>query len=181
MTKRLRALLAIAVAFVLLSAGDCEIGDLGNILDKPGKVVVTNTSPTETVAIAITGPDFKSYPTVGPGATVSATTNVGGPYQLTVILSGESLLNYKADLENLKRTVRTLVDSGSVTTEEKVYLFTKLAGINAALAQMQQSGSASCSGNIELDRDNDAIVNSIVSFVTQSGSGFWDITCGSNE
>jgi hypothetical protein len=176
--RRLRSLGLLIVVFAILSGGECEISSLGEILDKPGRIVVTNAG-SEVAVVAILGPDVKSYPTLASGATASAETNVGGQYQVIVIMTAEQMLEYRDDLANLKRTVEKLVD-GSLSTEEKTYLFTKLAGINAALAALQQGSAASCSGRIELDRDNAEIVNSTVSWVTQSGTGFWEMTCGSN-
>jgi hypothetical protein len=176
--KHLRTVGLLVVVFAIVSGGECEISSLGEILDEPGRIVVTNAG-SEVAVVAIIGPDVKSYPTLGSGATASAETNVGGAYQVVVVMTPEQTLEYGDELANLKRTVQKLVD-GSLSTEEKTYLFTKLAGINAALASLQQGSSASCSGIINLRRDNPEIVNATVAWVTQSGTGFWEMTCGSN-
>ena len=178
MTKRLRLVIFGVLAFVLLSAGDCDFSSLGGILDKPGRIVVTNTG-TEVAVVAIIADDVKSYPTLAGGATASAETNVGGAYQVRVVMTPENTARYRQDLVSLKQIVTKFVD-GAATTEEKTQLFAKLAGINAAIAALEQSNAAGCSGRIELNQDNAEIVNATVTWVTQSGAGFWDSTCGSN-
>jgi hypothetical protein len=166
-------------AFVLLSAGECEFSSLGDILNKPGSIVVSNTG-TEPAVVAIIADDVKSYPTLAGGATSSAPTNVGGRYTVSVTMTAQQVIEYRADLQALRRTVEKLVE-GSISSEEKVRLFTKLAGIKAALGQLNAGVGASCSGNIKLSQDNAAIVNASVAWVRQSGAGFWDLTCGSME
>jgi hypothetical protein len=178
-SQRVRALVMILVCFVLLSAGDCEIGDLGEILDKPGAIVVTNGG-TEPAVVAILADDVKSYPTIPGGGTASVTTNVGGAYTVNVVMSAENALEYRAELTQLRRTVEKLID-GSLSSDEKIYLFTSLAGIKSAISRFEQGQGAGCSGRIKLNRDNAETVNTIVTFRSQSGSGFWDIACGSNE
>jgi hypothetical protein len=166
-------------AFVLLSAGECEFSSLGDILNEPGSIVVSNVG-TEPAVVAIVADDVRSYPTIAGGAAASAPTNVGGRYTVSVTMTAQQVIEYRADLLALRRTVEKLVD-GPMSSEEKVYLFTKLAGIKAALGQLNSGVGASCSGNIKLSQDNAAIVNATVAWVTQSGSGFWDLTCGSME
>ena len=165
-------------AFVLLSAGECNIGDLGDILDKPGRIVVTNTGP-DTAVVAIIGPDVKSYPTLAGGATASAETNVGGAYEVRVVMTPENAQLYRDDLLALRSSVEKLID-GSLSSDEKTTLFIRLAGIKAAIAALETSGAGGCSGRIELNQDNAEIVNATVSFVRAAGGGFWDATCGSN-
>jgi hypothetical protein len=175
----LKALVAIAFAFVVLSAGDCDFSSLGDILDEPGQIVVSNTG-TEVAIVAISAEDVKSYPTIAGGGTGSAQTNVGGAYTVSVTMTQQQTLEYRDDLLNLRRTVERLVD-GSATSEEKVYAFTKLAGIKAALAQLNSGSGASCSGNIKLKPDDAVTVNATVEWVTQSGTGFWNLNCGSSD
>lgn len=174
MTRRPRALLCIAVAFITLSAGECE---LGGIVDEPGRIVVTNTG-TEPAVVAIIAPDVKSYPTLAGGGTASVSTNTGGEYQVRVVMTPENTQRYRADLSELKAVVQKLVD-GSLTTEEKTRLFSRLAGINAAIAALEQANAAGCGGRIELEPDGPETVNATVQWVAQGGAGFWDTTCGS--
>ena len=170
--------MCIAVAFVVLSAGECELSSLGDILDKPGNIVVTNAG-TEIAVVAIIADDVKSYPTLAGGATASAETNVGGQYQVRVVMTPENTQRYREDLVSLKQIVSKLVD-GTLTTQEKTRLFSQLAGINAAIAALEQANAAGCSGVISLNQDNAETVNANVRWVPQSGAGFWDATCGSN-
>jgi hypothetical protein len=167
------------LAFVLLSAGDCEFSSLGDILNKPGTIVVTNTG-TEPAIVAIVADDVKSYPTLAGGASASAPTNVGGRYTISVTMTAQQVIEYRSELQALRRTVETLVD-GSISSQDKVYLFTKLAGIKAALAQLNSGTGASCSGNITINQEKEVSVNASVTWITQSGSGFWDVTCGSTD
>lgn len=76
------------------------------------------------------------------------------------------------------RATAFVVD-GSLTTAEKTTLFSRLAGINAAVAALEQANAAGCSGNIELNQDNKETVNATVNFLRASGGGFWDATCSS--
>lgn len=178
MNKRLRTMTFGVLAFVLLSAGECEITGLGDILDKPGRIVVSNVG-TDVAVVAIIGPDVKSYPTLAGGATASAETNVGGQYEVRVVMTPENTQQYRDDLLALKRDVTKLVD-GTLTAAEKTTLFSRLAGIKAAIAALEQANAAGCSGNIEINQDKTEIVNATVAFVRASGGGFWDATCGSN-
>jgi hypothetical protein len=177
MNKRLRVVVGAVLAFVLLSAGECEFSSLGDILDKPGRIVVSNVG-TETAVVAIIANDVKSYPTLAGGATASVETNVGGAYQVRVVMTPENTQRYREDLVSLKQIVQQFVD-GAASTDEKTRLFAKLAGINAAIAALEQTNAAGCSGNIEINQDNPEIVNATVTWVRQSGAGFWDTTCGS--
>jgi hypothetical protein len=166
------------LCFVLLSAGDCEFSSLGDILNQPGTIVVTNTG-TEPAVVAIIADDVKSYPTLVGGVSASAPTNIGGRYTVTVTMTAQQVIEYRADLLELRRTVERLL-GGSASSDEKVYLFTKLAGIKAALSQLNSGVGASCSGNIKISQDNAASVSASVAWVRQSGSGFWEVSCSSN-
>jgi hypothetical protein len=166
-------------AFVVLSAGECNIGDLGGLINKPGSITVTNTG-TEPAVVAIVADDVKTYPTIASGGSASAQTNVGGRYTVSVTMTAQQIIEYKSDLQDLRRTVEKLID-GTASAEEKVYAFTSLAGIKAALGQLNAGGGASCSGNIKLSQEDAVSVSASVRWVTQSGSGFWDLTCGSSE
>ena len=178
MTKRLRLVIFGVLAFVLFSAGDCEFSSLGGILDKPGQIVVTNIG-TETAVVAILADDVKSYPTLAGGATASAQTNVGGPYQVRVVMTPENTERYRQDLRSLRQIVEKFID-GAASPEEKTQLFSRLAGINAAIADLEQGNAGGCSAEIKLNQDNAETVNATVSWVRQSGAGFWDTTCGGN-
>jgi hypothetical protein len=173
-TRRPRALLCIAIAFFTLSAGECELGD---ILPRPGRIVVTNTG-TEPAVVAIIAPDVKSYPTLAGGASASVSTNTGGQYEVRVVMTPENTQRYRAELLALRTAVEKLVD-GSLTSEEKTRLFITLAGIKAAILALEQANAAGCSGRIELSQDTEGTVNATVQWVPQSGAGFWDTTCGS--
>ena len=179
MSARVRHLLAIAACFVILSAGECSIGDLGEILDEPGRIAVSN-SGTVPAVIAIIADDVKSYPTLAGGSSTSVQTNVGGRYQVIVIMTPEQQIEYKAQLVELRRTVEALID-GTATSAEKTHAFVTLAGIKVALRNFEAGAAGSCSGNIKLDKDQAVTVNATVAWVDQSGSGFWDLTCGSSE
>ena len=179
MKRRLWPILFGTFAFVLLSAGDCEMSGLGDLINKPGSIVVTNTG-TEPAVVAIIADDVKSYPTLASGASATVATNVGGRYSVSVTMTPEQLLEYRSDLLALRRTVEKLVD-GTATNEEKVYAFTSLAGIKAALAQLNSGQGASCGGNITLSQEKAVSVSVAVQWIPQSGAGFWDLTCGSSE
>lgn len=174
MTLRPRALACIALLFVTLSAGECELGE---ILPRAGRIVVTNTG-TEPAVVAIIGPDVKSYPTLAGGGSASVTTNTGGPYEVRVVMTPENAQRYRTELLALRAAVEKLVD-GSLTSVEKTNLFLNLAGIKAAIVALEQANAAGCSGRIELGQDAAETVNATVAWVAQSGAGFWDATCGS--
>lgn len=179
MKRRTWPILLGVFAFVALSAGECNIGDLGGLINKPGSIVVTNTG-TEPAVVAIVADDVKTYPTIVSGGSASAQTNVGGRYTVSVTMTAQQVTEYKSDLQNLRRTVEKLID-GTASAEEKVYAFTSLAGIKAALVQLNSGVGASCSGNMKLSQDSAVSVGASVSWVSQSGSGFWDLNCGSTE
>jgi hypothetical protein len=167
-------------AFVLLSAGDCEIGDLGALLNKPGRIVVSNAGTVPAV-VTIVAPDVKSYPTLAGGASASVQTNVGGTYDVRVVMTPENASAYRAKLTELRGNVERLI-SGSLSPVEKTRLFLDLAGIKAAILAFENSGNAAgCSGQIKLGQDEQASVNATVTWVETSGGGFWDSTCSSNN
>lgn len=136
MSGRLRALILNAVAFFGSSAAECDLRSLGEILDKPGQIVVTNAGD-QVAVVAIIADDVKSYPTLAGGATSSAETTVGGRYQVRAVMTPENAQRYRDDLLSLIQIVSKLVD-GSLMTEEKTRLFSQLAGINAAIAALEQ-------------------------------------------
>jgi hypothetical protein len=178
-SRRLKGLTLIAAAFVILSAGDCEIGDLGQILDKPGEIVVTNNGD-EAAVISITASDVKSYPTLAGGQTASASTNVGGGYQVNVVMTPANAQSYRQDLATMRSRVEALI-SEELNPSVKTELFLQLAGLKAAILAYEQGQGAGCSGTINLDRENAETVSATVEWREQSGSGFWEITCGSNS
>jgi hypothetical protein len=177
-SRRTLRLFALAAAFVLLTAGECEIGDIGSLLDKPGTISVTNTG-TEVAVVAILAEDVKSYPTLASGSTASVDTNVGGPYDVRVVMTPENAQRYRENLDSLKQLVQKQVD-GTASTQEKTRLFSDLAGINAAIRALEQANAAGCSGDITLSQEETVSVTAAVRWVPQSGAGFWDIICGSN-
>jgi len=178
MNRRVRMVVFGVLAFVLLSAGDCDITGLGDVLDKPGRIVVTNVGFHPAV-VAIIATDVKSYPTLAGGATASVQTNVGGSYQVRVVMDPQNAQRYHDELVALRSSVEKLI-GGSSSSAEKTALFIKLAGIKAAIASLETSGLGGCSGTIELNQDNAQTVNVSVGWVDQGASGFWDVTCGSN-
>lgn len=167
-------------AFVLLSAGDCEIGDLGALINKPGSIRVTNTGATETAVVAIIASDVKSYPTLAAGASATAETNVGGSYQVLVVMTPENTDAYRQSLLEVRTRVEKLI-GGTASSAEKTQLFIQLAGIKASIQALESSNAASCSGNIKLSQDEAASVSATVTWVPQGASGFWDLTCGSTD
>ena len=170
----MRSLLFIGIAFVSLSAGECE---LDGLINKSGSIVVTNTG-TEPAVVAIIAPDVKSYPTLAGGASTTISTTTGGRYEVRVVMTPENAQRYRADLATLRGRVERLID-GSLSTEEKTRLFIQLAGIKAAITALEQANAAGCGGSIELNEESAENVNATVQWVSQSGAGFWDVTCGS--
>lgn len=179
MNRRLTLVVLGVFAFVVTSAGDCSIGDLGELINKPGSIVVTNVG-TEPAVVAIVADDVKSYPTLAGGVAASVETNVGGRYHVSVTMTPQQLTEYRSDLQDLRRHIEKLVD-GSLSSEEKVTLFTRLAGIKAALIQLNAGQGASCAGNLELDKKDAQSVQATVAWSTAGGAGFWELTCGSNS
>ncbi len=167
-------------AFVLLSAGECDITGLGGLINKPGSIRVTNTGATETAVVAIIASDVKSYPTLAAGASAAAETNVGGSYQVLVVMTPENRDAYRQNLLELRSQVETLI-AGTSSPVDKTRLFVDLAGIKASIQALENSNAASCSGNITLSQDEAASVSATVTWVAQGDSGFWDLTCGSSN
>jgi hypothetical protein len=176
--SRASRLLALAAVFVIVSGGECSIGDLGSLLDAPGRISVTNIG-TEPAVIAILADDVKSYPTLAGGATASVQTNTGGRYEVRVVMTPENAATYRADLASLRTLVEKQI-SDATDPAEKTRLFLDLAGIKAAIQALSNSNAAGCSGTITLDAEETAEVAATVNWVTSSGAGFWDVTCGSN-
>jgi hypothetical protein len=175
-SRRAVRLLALAAAFCILVAGDCEI-DL-ELLNKPGTIVVTNIG-TEVAVVAILADDVKSYPTLAGGASASVETNVGGAYRVRVVMTPENTQAYRQGLAELRGLVEKQI-SGSASPVEKTRLFLDLAGIKAAIQALEQANAAGCSGRIKTSVDEAASVIATVNWVPQGGAGFWDTTCGSN-
>lgn len=178
MSRPLVRVVALAMAFVLLSAGECDISDLGDFLARPGTITVLNTGDTETAVVAILADDVKSYRVLAPDSAVAVKTNVGGSYQVRVVMTPESTQIYRQNLASLKQLVQKQVD-GTATTQEKIRLFSDLAGINAAIAALEQANAAGCSGTITLSADEPVSVKAAVRWVPQGVAGFWDANCPS--
>jgi len=149
------------------------------LLNQAGAITVRNLSNTETAVLAVRGDDFKSYPTLGPNHNAVISTEVGGAYQVLVVMSAIDAQTYRNNLQLLKQNVTTVVD-GTASNDEKVLFFSYLAQINSALAQTYDSGGASCTGQIELNEDTSASVSVTINWTSTLGSGFWSLTCGSN-
>jgi hypothetical protein len=171
--------LAAVTAFLVLSAGECQPGDLGVEFDLPGTVVVTNVG-RETAVVAITADDARSHPTLPGGGSASVSTNVGGRYEVRVLMTPENARRYHADLLALRKTVTDLVATAP-TAAEKTRFFVALAGIKSQLLTMGAGGAAGCTGTIELGPDANAQVNATVAWVSEGDGGFWDATCGSGQ
>lgn len=178
MKSRPLRLMALAAAFALLAGGECNIGDLGNILDVPGTITVTNIG-TEPAVIAILADDVKSYPTLASGSSATVQTNVGGAYRLSVVMTPENAATYRANLLSLRQLVERAI-AGSSDPVEKTRLFLDLSGIKIAIQSLSNANAAGCSGRIKLDADEQTEVVATVNWVTSTGTGFWDLTCGSN-
>jgi hypothetical protein len=165
--------LGLAAVVALVSA--CE----GFAFNTPGTITVRNLSQTETVVLAVLADDVKSYPTLAPGANALITTEIGGTYTVTVVMSAVDVQDYQTNLRTLKSNVQKVVD-GTASNDEKVLFFTYLAGINAAIAQSHATGGASCSGKINLSEDESSSVAAQVFWQPTLGSGFWSLACSSN-
>jgi hypothetical protein len=163
-------------AIVLLIAGAC--GDFNFDL-KPGTIKVTNTSATDTAVVAILADDAKSYPTLGPGASATVKTNIGGTYRVIVVFEQQNLVEYLDSLKALRGNVEKIID-GTSSTDEKILFFTHLATIKSAISQVEQTGGAGCSGKIKLGSEEDSAVQATVNNTSVNGTGVWDISCGSN-
>lgn len=173
----IRALLALMLVMGL-TAEECDLGDLDGLVNKPGTITVTNAG-TESAVIAIIAADVKSYPTLGPGQSASVETNVGGGYDVRVVMTPENAASYRAELQSLRSLVEKQID-GTANAADKTKLFIDLAGVKAAIRALESQNAAGCSGRIRLTTESKVSVNATVSWSTTSGSGFWEATCGSN-
>ena len=175
MSRRALRILALAAAFVLLTAQECELDEF---VQKPGSISVTNIG-NELAVIAIIADDVKSYPTLAGGSHASAQTNVGGAYQVRVVMTPENANAYRQSLAELRRLVERQID-GSASPAEKTQLFINLAGLKAAILAFEQANAAGCSGRVTISVEETTEVVATVNWVPQGGAGFWDVTCGSN-
>ncbi|HUP83051.1 MAG TPA: hypothetical protein VM284_02560 [Candidatus Limnocylindria bacterium] len=176
MSRRSPLLAAIGLTMVIGLVSACE----GFAFNTPGKLTVTNTSASETAIVAIQGDDIKSYPTLGPGASATVATSTGGTYTVTVIMSTVDATSYRNNLQTLRSNVEKVID-GTASSDEKIVFFTHLAGVKVAIQQAQGAGGASCSGSIKLSEGEAASVAAVVTWQSSLGSGFWSMTCGSNN
>lgn len=174
----IRAFLALML-LTALTAEECDLGDLGTMVNRPGTITVTNVSADQTAVIAILADDVKSYPTLDSGGSATIQTNVGGTYQVRVVMTPENAAEYRAELVSLRRLVEMRLD-GTADPVAKTRLFLDLAGIKAAIQALENERAAGCSGRITLSTDEAAGVMATVNWSATSGSGFWDATCGSN-
>lgn len=174
----IRALVALML-LTSLTAEECSLGDLDGMINKPGTITVINTSADQVAVIAILANDVKSYPTLGPGGSASVTTNVGGQYEMRVVMTPEQTLEYRAELQSLRALVEKAVD-GTADPAAKTRLFVDLAGVKAALRALETQNAAGCSGKIRLSTETAEKVQATVTWSRTSGSGFWDVSCGSN-
>lgn len=174
----IRTLVALML-LVALTAEECSMGDLGGLVNKPGTITVTNSGNAESAVIAIISDDVKSYPTLGPGQSASVETNVGGTYQVRVVMTPENAAAYRAELQSLRALVEKQID-GTANAADKTKLFIDLAGVKAAIRALESQNAAGCSGSIRLSTESKATVSATVSWSATSGGGFWDATCGSN-
>ena len=170
-----RACVSLGLAAIVVVAAACE----GLVFNTPGTITVRNLSNTETAVIAVLADDVKSYPTLGPNRNAVITTETGGAYQVIVVMTGVDMQNYRSNLQLLKHNAQVVID-GTASNDEKVLFFTYLAQINAAIAQSQNGGGASCTGTIKLSEDEAASVSAQVTWVTTLGGGFWSLACSSN-
>jgi hypothetical protein len=177
-TRRTVISVALVCAWLLLTAGDCEVGDLDVLLERPGTIQVTNTGQ-EPAILAIVADDVRSYPTLAGGQTVTVRTFVGGSYQVRVVMTPENAAVYRQRLQDLRSLVERQI-GGATTSQEKTQLFVDLAGLKAAILSLEQANAAGCNGHLELRPQSDESVSATVAWDPTSGDGFWDATCGSN-
>jgi hypothetical protein len=167
------------VLAVTLTAEECGMGDFGGMLNQPGTITVTNASGNETAVVAIIADDVTSYPTLASGQSASVQTNVGGKYEVRVVMTPENAAEYRAELTALRKLVEQSL-AGSTDTVEKTRLFLDLAGIKAAIQGLETQRGAGCAGRIELSTEEAAAVSASVTWSSTSGSGYWDVICGSS-
>jgi hypothetical protein len=173
----IRALLAVMLV-VAFTAEECAM-DLEGIINQPGTITVANAGGAESAVIAILADDVRSYPTLGPGGSATVKTNVGGRYEVRVVMTPENATQYRAELQSLRRLVEKAVD-GTADPAEKTKLFVDLAGIKAAIRALESGGGAGCTGQLQLSTEQTTQVSATVSWTPTSGGGFWDVTCGSS-
>ena len=174
MTRPTRAA-ALLLGIVLVVGAACEGFD---ITTHQATITVTNTSATETAVIAILGDDVHSYPTLGTGKSAIVKTNVGGHYEVRVVMTPQQVQDYRTSLQILKSNTSKVLD-GTATTEDMTAWFARLAGVNAALAALNTGGAAGCTGTVDL-KASDPSVLANVTWTDQLGSGFWAASCGSS-
>ena len=171
--------LLVLMVLVVFTAQDCE-AEFGDLINKPGTISVTNSSDAEAAVIAILADDVKSYPTVAAGASATIKTNVGGRYEVRVVMTPENALKYKDELTAMRRLVEKQLD-GTADVAEKTRLFVELAGIKAAIQQHTSGNGAGCAGLINLSTAKEESVLATIRWSpTAGGGGFWDVTCGGN-
>jgi hypothetical protein len=164
---------------VTLTAQECEMGDLGGVLNKPGSITVTNAGDTEIAVVAIVADDVRSYPTLASGQSATVETNVGGKYQVKVVMTPENAAAYRAELSSLRKLVENQL-GGTSDTVEKTRLFLDLAGIKAAIQALENERGAGCSGRIQLSTEEAVSVSATVAWSATEGRRYWDVTCGSS-
>jgi hypothetical protein len=175
---RILRVLGPLLAFALLSAESCDF-ELNGLINKPAAITVTNLSASETAVVAIIADDVKSYPTLTPGQSVTVKSNVGGTYQVRVVMTQENATEYRAELLSLRRLVERQID-GTASSDEKITLFTNLAGIKAAIQGFESGNAAGCSGKVTQKTDEEVAVQATETWQATSVSGFRDTSCASN-
>lgn len=173
----IRTLVALML-LVAITAEECDLGAGGGLVNKPGTIIVDNVSTDQTAVVAVIAQDVRSYPTLAAGQTAEVQTNVGGPYQVLVVMTPENTSAYRDELRSLRRLVEKQVD-GATDPAEKTQLFIDLAGIKAAIQALEDGNAAGCSGRLTLSTDHEEVVAATVRWSTTSGGGFWSVTCGS--
>lgn len=174
-------MIRVLVALMLLTAltaEECNMGDFGDLVNRPGTITVTNTG-TESAVVAILADDAKSYPTLAAGQSVTVKTNVGGTYQVRVVMTPENAAAYRSNLSTLRNLVEKQIDA-TTNVSEKTKLFVDLAGIKASITSMSIANAAGCSGRIALNTEDSTSVSATVTWSPTTGGGFWDASCGSS-
>jgi hypothetical protein len=172
----------IIVALMLvtaLTAEQCDVGEFGDLINRPATITVINTSATESAVVAIIADDAKSYPTLAPGQSATVKTNVGGRYEVRVVMTPENAAAYRSNLTTLRNLVEKQIDAAT-NAGEKTKLFIDLAGIKAAIAALSSANAAGCAGRVTLSTDSESSVSATLGWSPTTGGGFWDATCGSN-
>jgi hypothetical protein len=173
----IRTLIALMLV-TALAAEECDVGEFGDLISRPATITVTNVG-TEGAVVAILADDAKSYPTLGPGQSATVQTNVGGRYQVRVVMTPANAAAYRSNLSTLRNLVEKQIDAAT-NPAEKTKLFIDLAGIKAAISSFSNANAAGCSGRITISTSDSASVSATVSWSATTGGGFWDASCGSN-